>query len=92
VVTSANVGAMPKRASSSERSVFRVEISDDARRVMQGITDDIGITQIQIASRIIIWLSEQPDEIKAGVIGGLMGLPIRDPAELFLKSMADDAA
>ena len=59
---------------------------------MQDITDDMGITQLQVASRLIVWLAEQPDEIKAGIIGGLPGLPIRDPAKLFLKSLAEDAA
>jgi len=70
------------------RAVFRIQISPGAVETMHGIKDRIGITEIALCSRLVEWFADQPDEIKAGIIGGFAGLTDQPPEVAFLRRMA----
>ena len=79
---------MPKQ-SSHKRSVFRITISAAAKSRLDQINDELGITHIALASRLITWFAEQPDEIKAGIFHGTGDLVDVDPAVRMLELMAE---
>ena len=70
-----------------ERVVFRIEITPGAKANITETVDRLGITQIALGSRVVTWLSNQPDDVKAGVLGLFPEL-VNDPASSFLHNLA----
>jgi hypothetical protein len=85
---------MPKAkksgASSKGRCVFKIDVSPDAVEKMNDIVASIGITHIAMASKLIKWFADQPDEIKAAIVGGfkLDGIA-NDAGKRFLQLIAE---
>jgi hypothetical protein len=48
---------------------LRIELTGSAKERLTDLSDQTGMTQVQVASRIIEWFTEQPDLIQAAVLG-----------------------
>jgi len=69
------------------RIIVRIEVTKHARDEIERLTDKLGTTQLSMHSRMVEWLSRQPDEIRAGI---LQNLPVEikgDIAGMILKKM-----
>jgi len=53
------------------------------------ISDQLGITQIAITSRIVEWFANQPDLIQAAILGLYPDLIKQDVATLILNRLAE---
>jgi len=59
---------MAKSTNSSKRFVYRIELTTHARDELVKYTEEIGMTQIAICSRLIEWLAAQPPDVRSAVI------------------------
>jgi 1,2-phenylacetyl-CoA epoxidase catalytic subunit len=72
-----------------KRVVFRIQLTTDAKKRLLDISDQLGITQIAIASRLVEWFANQPDLIQAAVLGLYPDLIKQDVATLILNRLAE---
>lgn len=72
-----------------QRAVFRIQLTNDAKKRLLDLSDRLGITQIALTSRLTEWFASQPDTIQAAVLGLYPDLIKEDVATLILKRMAD---
>lgn len=73
-----------------KRVVFRIQLTTDAKKRLLDISDQLGITQIAIASRLVEWFANQPDLIQAAVLGLYPDLIKQDVATLILNRLAEN--
>lgn len=71
-----------------KRIVFRIQLTQDAKKRLLDISDQLGITQIAITSRLVEWFASQEDIIQAGILGLYPKLIERDIATLIMERMA----
>ena len=67
--------------------VVRIEVTREAWARIGRLTKKLGMTQLSMHSRMVEWLSAQPDQIRAAV---LQQFPVKvkgDIARLVLKNM-----
>lgn len=72
-----------------KRVVFRIQLTLDAKKRLLDISDQLGITQIAITSRIVEWFAGQPDLIQAAILGLYPDLIKQDVATLILNRLAE---
>lgn len=73
-----------------ERVVYRIQLSTDAKQKLMELSDQLGITQIAITSRLVEWFANQPDHIQAAILGLYPDLLKKDIATLILERLAND--
>lgn len=73
-----------------ERVVYRIQLSTDAKQKLMELSDQLGITQIAITSRLVEWFANQPDHIQAAILGLYPDLLKKDIATLILERLAQD--
>lgn len=52
-----------------KRIIFRIQLTPAAKDKLAGLSDQSGITQISLASRMVEWFASQPDTVQAAVLG-----------------------
>ena len=72
-----------------KRVVFRIQLTLEAKKRLLDISDQLGITQIAITSRIVEWFASQPDLIQAAILGLYPDLIKQDVATLILNRLAE---
>ena len=72
-----------------KRVVFRIQLTTDAKKRLLEISDQLGITQIAITSRLVEWFANQPDLIQAAILGLYPDVIKQDVATLILNRMAE---
>ncbi|MBC7783496.1 MAG: hypothetical protein H7144_06620 [Burkholderiales bacterium] len=72
-----------------KRVVFRIQLTLDAKKRLLEISDQLGITQIAITSRMVEWFASQPDLIQAAILGLYPDVIKQDIATLILNRMAE---
>lgn len=72
-----------------KRVVFRIQLTVEAKKRLLDISDQLGITQIAITSRIVEWFASQPDLIQAAILGLYPDLIKQDVATLILNRLAE---
>ena len=72
-----------------KRVVFRIQLTLEAKKRLLDISDQLGITQIAITSRIVEWFASQPDLIQAAIVGLYPDLIKQDVATLILNRLAE---
>ena len=72
-----------------KRVVFRIQLTTEAKKRLLDISDQLGITQIAITSRLVEWFANQPDIIQAAVLGLYPELIKQDVATLVLNRLAE---
>ena len=70
--------------------VFRIQLTPEAKKSLSGISDQLGITQLSLASRITEWFANQPDTVQGAVLGLYPELIRADVAELILAKLAEE--
>ncbi|HLL90286.1 MAG TPA: hypothetical protein VK324_13385, partial [Tepidisphaeraceae bacterium] len=60
----------------------------EAKRKLDQLCKDRGMTQIAVLSRLVGWFTRQNDLIQTAVLGQLKGRDLQDLAELLVKRMA----
>jgi hypothetical protein len=69
------------------RIIVRIEITKPAWDKIGRLAEKYGMTQVSLHSRMIEWLSDQPDEIKVAVLSQVEGETQGAAARLILKHM-----
>jgi len=67
--------------------IFRIEVTKQAWEEIGRLTAKLGMTQLSMHSRMIEWLSAQPDEIRAKILQNFLVGVKGDIARLILKNM-----
>jgi hypothetical protein len=75
--------------SMKKRVVYRIQLTLDAKKRLTDLSDELGITQIALTSRLMEWFAGQPDLIQSAVLGLYPEAIHRDVATLILKRMAE---
>lgn len=73
-----------------KRVVFRIQLTTEAKKRLLDISEQLGITQIAISSRLVEWFASQPDLIQAAVLGLYPDLIKQDVATLILNRLAEN--
>jgi len=77
-----------KLSRSKNRVTFRIQLTGEAKDIVNGIGDRLGITHIALCSKIIEWFAGQPDTIQAAILGLYPDLIKADVAQLILSKIA----
>ncbi len=71
-----------------KRVVFRIQLTPEAKQKLLSISDQLGITQIAITSKLVEWFASQDSQIQAAVLGLYPEVIKKDVASLILEKMA----
>ena len=78
------------KKSAKAREVFRIQLTPEAKDSLESISDQLGMTQIALTSKLVEWFSLQPDTIQAAILE-LYPKEIRqEVAELLLAKIKRD--
>ena len=72
-----------------KRAVFRIQLTPEAKKRLLDMSDQLGITQIHLTSKLMEWFASQPDTVQAAVLGLYPDVIKQDVATLILQRMAD---
>jgi hypothetical protein len=72
-------------ASKADLALMRIELSQPAKKALEALADREGMIQFAIASRLVEWFANQPDAIKAFVLGTYPTEIEADVARMMLK-------
>lgn len=78
---------MGKRTAKS-RSAFRIQLTGSAKSQLDDMTDRIGMSQIDVTSRLTEWFTKQPQTLQAAILGLYPKAIEPDVAQLILKRLA----
>lgn len=53
----------------SSRVIMRIEVSPGVQEALADMTQQVGSTQVSVASRLLEWFVEQPEVIQAVILG-----------------------
>jgi hypothetical protein len=67
--------------------IVRIEVTKQAWEEIGSLTEKYGMTQLAMHSRLVEWLSMQPDEVRAAVLGSVLAKTPGAVARLILKNM-----
>jgi hypothetical protein len=70
--------------------LIKVRITDAAKKIIERSSDDFGLTEIALFSRLVDWYSRQDDVVKRAVLDMLPPEYRTDIAKLVLERMASD--
>ena len=73
-----------------KRVVFRIQLTTEAKKQLLDISDELGITQIAITSRLVEWFAGQPDLVQAAVLNLYPDAIKQDIARLILQRLAEN--
>ena len=76
----------------ASRIIVRLELIPPAKVELNGLSDEFGMTQVALISRVMEWLTTQDDLIKAIILGHIPKEVQPDVAKLILKRMAKKKA
>lgn len=68
----------------SKRIVFRIQLTPESKRRLTNMSDNSGITQVTIASRLVEWFASQPEVVQNAVLGLYPDLIQKDVANLIV--------
>ena len=69
------------------RIIVRIEVTKKAWEEIGRLTEKFGMTQLLMHSRMVEWLSAQPEHIRAAVLGPAPATTPETGAWLILKNM-----
>jgi hypothetical protein len=69
------------------RIIVRVEIPESARDQIDLLTRKLGMTHLSLHSRLVEWLSRQPEQIRAAILQQFPKQMHADIARLILRNM-----
>ena len=69
------------------RIIVRIEVTKELWAEIGRLTEKFGMTQLSMHSRMVEWLSRQPDEIRAAVLGRVVAKNESSVARLILRNM-----
>ena len=72
----------------ARRFVIRIELTQHAKDSLSELSEQNGMTQVAVMSRLVDWFSTQPDLIQAAVLGRYPKEIEHDVATLILKRMS----
>jgi hypothetical protein len=72
------------------RVIMKIEVLPKARDGVEAVCEKLGMTHVAVNSRLVDWLAQQPDMIKASVLGLLPAGTNCDVAKVLLKRMAGE--
>ena len=75
-------------AKKSKRVILRINLTQQTRSQIIDLSDDIGVTHVHLASRLIEWFAEQPNKIQLGILGVYPDANDRDIARQLLTEIA----
>jgi hypothetical protein len=58
-----------KTSTSKPRVILRIDVTPRAVQEHRRTTEDFGMTQVAVTSRLLMWFFKQPDVIQARVLG-----------------------
>ena len=70
------------------RIIVRIELTPEAKRRLNELSDRAGMTQVSMLSRLVEWFANQSDMIQAAVLRQYPTEIESDIAKLILKRMA----
>ncbi len=70
------------------RVIVRIDLPPAARQRFTKVPDQFGMTQVAVNSRLLEWMTRQPEEIQASVLGLMPRQAEKEVAHEFLKQMA----
>ena len=79
------------RVTMASRFVMRIELTGPAKAKLAELSDDTGMTQVAIMSRMVQWFSGQPEVIQAAVLRRYPQEVEADIARLLLRKMAGES-
>lgn len=71
-----------------KRAVFRIQLTNEAKKRLLEISDKLGITQIAVTSKLTEWFALQPDVVQAAILGLYPDAIKQDVAQIIIKAMA----
>lgn len=71
----------------SKKQVLRIELSPAAKQRLGKLSDQAGMTQIALMSRLVEWMMHQEETIQAAVLGAYPKEISAEVARLLLKRM-----
>jgi hypothetical protein len=72
----------------ASRIILRIELTPSAKEALNSLTDQAGMTQVALLSRLVEWFSHQTDMIQSAVLGQYPSEIQADIAKLIMKQMA----
>ena len=69
-------------------TTMRVELTSAAKTCLSEMSDQAGMTQIKMLSRMIEWFARQPESIQATVLGHFPAEIAPEIARLMLRKMS----
>ncbi len=73
-----------------KRVVYRIQLTPDAKKRLLNLSEQFGVTQVAMTSRMVEWFTSQPDMIQAAILGLYPELLKKEVATLILERMASD--
>ena len=61
--------AQLKTSTSKPRVILRIDVTPRAVQEHRRTTEDFGMTQVAVTSRLLLWFFKQPDVIQARILG-----------------------
>ena len=61
--------AQLKTSTSQPRVILRIDVTPRAVQEHRKTTEDFGMTQVAVTSRLLMWFVKQPDVIQAKILG-----------------------
>jgi hypothetical protein len=74
----------------SLKRVIKISVTPSAKTIIEGFAEKHGMKEIQVASRIYEWFTQQDDVLRKGVLGLLPEGYEPDVAKLALERLAAD--
>jgi hypothetical protein len=70
------------------RCIFRIELTNSAKKTLHTVTGRLGMTQVAMTSKLIEWFATQDDTIQKAVLGLFPDKFNGDIAAMILTRMA----
>ncbi len=75
-------------ANKIKRVIFRVDLTQQTRTQIVELSNEIGVTHVHLASRLVEWFAEQPNKIQLGILGFYPDMTDKDIAKQLLTEIA----
>ena len=71
----------------NDKKVIRIAVSERAKQVIEGWSEQQDMTEVGVASRIYEWFGDQSEDLQRAILG-LYGSRTPDIARMALKNLA----
>ncbi|MBI1368962.1 MAG: hypothetical protein GC162_09950 [Planctomycetes bacterium] len=75
----------------TEREIIKIAVSPKAKAAIESMCQRYGMSQVELASRLYLWLSEQDELIQTAVLGILPESVAPDIAAMVLRKLAGES-